>query len=83
MNTFDGHGICHDDYDCRYNTACQGWCAWNSQKGCAKSCHEEVVVQESPKSECRRGRAYWQCQSSEIYLPIVDDIFQCKKKFIL
>lgn len=57
-------GYCKDETDCRDSEACQGWCAWNSQQGCAKSCHEEQIVSQQPqKSNCRGGQPYWACQS--------------------
>lgn len=58
-------GYCMDDNDCRYSEACQGWCAWNSQSGCSKACHEEIKNPQQPMSKCRRGQPYWLCQSSK------------------
>ncbi|XP_037029144.1 uncharacterized protein LOC119069223 [Bradysia coprophila] len=61
----DSSNHCTSDNDCRWSSACQGWCAWNSQSGCSKACHEEVIKpQEQSMPPCRRGRPWWECQSS-------------------
>lgn len=46
-----GDQSCSDDYDCSYNSACQGWCAWNSQKGCSTACREEVPRPKPPPQQ--------------------------------
>lgn len=46
-----GDQSCSDDHDCRYFNACQGWCAWNSQRGCTTACREEATTTPRPQQQ--------------------------------